>query len=358
MLKAYGIYREENHNKSDLIYRFQETGAEVMFGGLDSLTGVKSQKSAEYHDIWVNEANEIDRPDWLFLKTRLYRGVLPVVNVGKKAYPYIPQLRFDLNPEECWIQGLEDEADDKEVQFFRSSYKDNPFMNPEAVAVLEGLKDQDAALYEMYALGKWSKRKGVIFGHVKLIDKMPDKFEEDCFGLDRGYNHPTSVVYVRKTGNTVYIDNLIYQSRLTTGELIDMLKERIPEERRGRPIYCPPEEPELIDELNRSGFRAKAANNEVLPGIDTLKRYEVYSLTSNTELNKEFRSYSWKYDPRTDTFLDSPVKWQDDGVDSARYAVHSQWPKHKQAIKRFVAGDESGIVHGETAKQTFWLDEV
>jgi len=136
ILKQHDIYNESLHNKSDLIYRVPELGNYVRFTGLDDYQQIKS---TQWHDIWIEEANEISKREYLFLlTTRLFRG--------QKAESEISRVWMSFNPEQCWIRDIEEQ---KDVETIRSTWRDNPFCNEEYIKALQGLKDQDEAMADI-----------------------------------------------------------------------------------------------------------------------------------------------------------------------------------------------------------------
>jgi phage terminase large subunit len=76
--------------------------------------------------------------------------------------------------------------------------------------------------------------------------------------------------------------------------------------------------PEIIREIQNSGFNCLNANKEVKKGIDLVKSKIVYY--SGENINREYENYKWK--KKQDTILDEPVKLFDDAMDAIRYANH------------------------------------
>ncbi len=66
LLKEYGIYKVEHHNKTANTYSFKNST--MHFFGLDDPEKVKS---TSFNYIWIEEANEITWEDFIILKTRL-----------------------------------------------------------------------------------------------------------------------------------------------------------------------------------------------------------------------------------------------------------------------------------------------
>lgn len=70
LLKEYGVYREERHNKTASTYSYKNNI--IQFASLDEIDKIKS---TSFNYIFVEEANEISFDEFIVLKTRL-RGTV------------------------------------------------------------------------------------------------------------------------------------------------------------------------------------------------------------------------------------------------------------------------------------------
>lgn len=84
LLKDYGIYREDQHNKSFNTYTYGTNL--IQFFGLDEAEKIKS---AEFNYLWLEEGNEFSYEDYIVLKLRLSGKV----KEGEQNHMYI-----SLNP--------------------------------------------------------------------------------------------------------------------------------------------------------------------------------------------------------------------------------------------------------------------
>ena len=318
LLKEYNIYDETRHNKSDLIYTF-ETKSFVRFSGMDNISQVKS---TGWNIVWLEEANEFTKDDYLFIKTRLSEA-------GEDN-----KILMSYNPEICWIQELEEKEG---IQFIFSSYKDNPFLEKNYVNMLESLKDEDITYYKIYTLGQRARAGNLIYEPYIMEHFFPN-VRNIWFGLDFGFNHPTALIEVGMQGwdsKDIYLTEQIYQSHLTTPELISLMKEKIPEDKRREPIYADSEDPKAIQEIYESGFNimpAEKGPGSVRQGILFTKRFKFHTLQENVNLNKEAKRYKWKID-KDGNVLDEPVKFRDDCMNAKRYALFSH-------LKDIIKGDD------------------
>ena len=70
--------------------------------------------------------------------------------------------------------------------------------------------------------GEWGSADGLVFEEGKewqLIDQLPEIYDEDLFGLDFGFTHPTGIVQCRFIGPDIYVREMTYKSGLITREL-------------------------------------------------------------------------------------------------------------------------------------------
>jgi phage terminase large subunit len=298
VLKDLDLYNSENHNKTNHIYRFPN-GTEIEFFSVDDEQKIRGRK----RDIcWCNEANELNRDEFVQLNIR----------TDNKFF-------CDFNPSdtEHWLYDLIERPDAIKLH---STYKDNPFLPKSLVKEIEELIKTDEDYYNIYALGIPSKSKHTIYNHQKEYSFLPEK-TETILGLDFGYQHPTALVRCEFIENEVYVSELLYESYLTTPELIDRLKEifSLNGLNKNTQIICDYARPEIIEDLRRNGFNCVNAIKNVNEGIDSVKSKQLFIHKDSYNLKKELNNYKWKM--RGDTLLDEPIKKFDDGMDAMRYAV-------------------------------------
>jgi len=293
ILKDLDIYEKTNHNMSENIYRFPN-GSIVEFFSVDDEQKIRGRK----RDIaWCNEANELFYDDFTQLNMRTETKLI-----------------FDYNPSDSssWLYELPKD----ESILIKSTYKDNPFLPETIKRQIEDLKRTDEALYQIYALGEKAISKSNIYSNWTFITHRPAKFTSYVYGLDFGYNHPTALMRVYWRDNDIYIEPIIYESYLTTSNLIEKMKILKVEE--NVEILADYSRPEIIQEMNNSGFNVLNANKVVKKGIDNVKTFGVFC-QDIPYLKKEYENYKWK--KIGDNITDEPVKLYDDAMDAIRYAT-------------------------------------
>jgi len=293
ILKDLDIYEKTNHNMSENIYRFPN-GSIVEFFSVDDEQKIRGRK----RDIgWCNEANELWFEDFQQLNMRTE-----------------DKLIFDYNPSESssWLY----ELPPHESKLIKSTYRDNPFLPESIKRQIEDLKRTDESLYQIYALGEKAISKSNIYNNWTFTKSRPARFTNFVYGLDFGYNHPTALVRVYWHEGDIYIEPVIYQSYLTTSELIQKFKDLDIE--KTVDILADYSRPEIIAEMQNAGYNVNNANKSVKMGINYVKTFGVFC-QEEPALKKEYENYKWK--KVGDMILDEPVKLYDDAMDAVRYAT-------------------------------------
>lgn len=307
-VKEMGIYREDNHNKTDNILRFPRTGSYIEFFGTEE----EGKLRGPGRDIlWLNEMNLINHSAYTQLALRT-RDVI----FG------------DWNPadEDCYVYDLADKPGNKKIH---STYLNNlQFLTKEQINEIEALKDVDENLWRVFGLGLRGSSSELIYTHYKLCSGFP-VCEEVSYGLDFGFNHPSVLTKVGILDGAIYVQELLYESRLTATEMAEIIKMHGITDRCE--IICDSARPESIEELNRAGLWATPTNKSattskgyVYESIQWLKGRPLYITENSINLLKEIKAYKWKKD-KNGNVLDEPVKVKDDGMDSMRYAAYGKF---------------------------------
>lgn len=299
ILDELQIYSESSHRKVENIYEFPNKSAIEFF----SVDDAQKLRGSKRDILWANEANELSFEEYNQLNFRTTE-----------------KLFFDFNPsdDEHWLYDIIEKADAVKIH---STYRDNTFLAKSLVKEIEDLIQVDQDYYNIYALGLPSKSTHTIYNHQKPYVEELKSYDETLIGLDFGYKHATAMVRCSFREDICYAKELIYETHLTTEELIPLIKKRMAD--AGLPlstkIVCDYARPEIIEELVRSGLNAVNAIKNVIEGIDAVKSYKLFYHHESINMSKEFRNYKWK--SQGERLLDEPVKLFDDALDAMRYAV-------------------------------------
>lgn len=301
-LQTAGVYSDENFNKTDQIYEYPTTGSYVEFFGVED--------SGKVHGpgrdiLYINEANLISYETYKQLAIRTNEIIF-----------------IDYNPadEFSWVYEV---ADAPKNKIIHSTYRNNlGNLSKEIIAEIESLKDADENLWNIYGLGLRGKSTETIYTHWKQCDDLPLKGEV-IYGQDFGYNVPSALVRIEFYEGAVYADQLIYETKLTTNDLIERYKS-IGMTKTGI-IYCDAAEPKTIEELCRAGYNAVSADKDVTEGIRKVKSMPLFITRRSIDMIKEIKSYKWKMktDPTDgkEKATDEPVKFMDHAMDGLRYGI-------------------------------------
>ncbi len=301
ILKGNGLYSEENHNKSDREYTLN--GNVFEFTSLDE---PQKKRGARRDHLWLNEViPEFTWEDFFQMMIRT-RG----------------KIFLDYNPSEEYSWVYDRVLTRKDCRLIKSSYLDNPFLEQTIIDEIERLRDTDENYWKIYGLGETGKRKSIIYDNWDLIDEFPEDCDEEVYGYDFGFNNPSVLLRIGvKDQEHIFIDELIYESKLTNTQLIDRSAQEVTNRRTRASADCA--EPDRIEEFLTAGFNmypCKKGKNSVKDGIDLCKRKKIHVTKRSANTIKEIRAYKWKED-KNERILDEPVPFNDHAMAAMRYGV-------------------------------------
>jgi phage terminase large subunit len=308
----------------------------IAFRGMDN---PEKLKSTQFNYIWMEEATSCDWEDFLQLKLRL-----------SKPGPVPQQMFLTFNPIDAthWVWERLVKSGDPEIAILHSTYLDNPYLSKEYKKSMEDLINQDIRHYEIYALGKPGKIENIIYNKWDVLDltQIPLNVQNriknpDSYGLDLGYAHPTALLSYWEYEGEDYIQEIIYNNRLTTEDLLTRMKEE--KVNVNVEIFSPPEQPGVISHLCAKGYNAKAVPPEcrvVKDGLDYCKGRKLHIIRGSDNIIKEIKAYSYKM--RKDASgesvsTDEPVKFMDDAMDAMRYSRASMRMQYQASVKSSVS---------------------
>ena len=300
ILKKNNCYFEEFHNKSSSEYKL--FGNLVEFISVDQPQKIRGRKREL---LFCNEANSLDFETWQQLIFRTQEKII-----------------IDYNPsdEYHWIYDRVIPREDSE--FFKTTYKDNPFLDQTIVDEIERLRETDEQYWRIYGLGERGFSKATIFQYNE-VDSIPEDAEFVSYGLDIGYtNDPTALIGIWKKDYSIYLKEYIYQTMMTGADIHKKLRE-IGVNREL--IFGDSAEPRLNDELRRMGWNIKNSvkgRDSVNAGIDLLKRYKINILKDSHNAIQEFRNYKWVED-KSGKLTNKPVDRNNHLIDACRYGCYS-----------------------------------
>lgn len=298
------LYQESSHNKTENTYILNNNVIE--FVSIDQPQKIRGRKR---NYLFINEANEINYDSWMQLTFRTEEKIV-----------------IDYNPSDEFSWIYSDVITRKDADFYVTTYKDNPFLPAELVNEVERLKEADENYWRVYGLGERGISRDIIYSPWRIVKSLPGRGER-WYGQDFGYNVQSALVEIEMFEGAIYIDELIYETKLTTNDLIERYKELMIEKKAE--IFCDNAEPKTIEELVRARYNAKPADKDVTEGIRKVKSMVMHITERSVNIIKEMRGYKWKTD-KNGNVLDEPVKFMDHAMDAIRYGVFTKLQINKK----------------------------
>jgi phage terminase large subunit len=297
ILKDHEIYSEDDHSKTASEYKLN--GNTIEFISLDMPQKIRGRKRDL---LFANEANELNFEDWQQLLFRTNEKVI-----------------IDFNPSEEFHWIYDHVLPRKDVEFFQTTYKDNPFLGAEIKAEIERLKEIDENYWRVYGLGERGQAKSLVYTFT-TIKEIPKEAKLVSYGLDFGYSSdPTSLVRTYILGDDMYVDELLYRTGMTNQDIANEMKVLGLD--RSNEVFADSAEPKSIEEIYRMGWNVKPTiKGSINIGIDIIRRYKLHATESSFNLIKELRNYKYIED-KNGQMTNKPVDNFNHALDALRYSV-------------------------------------
>jgi len=324
----FDLWEDQRWNEQKKRYKFSN-GSMLRFRGC--------QKPGKLHgprrDIaWLNEVTEISYDSFRQINARTHDFILMDFN---------PSLSVHWVFEKILKQGSD------RVDYFHSTFRDNPFISPEARAdilswepttanKLAGTADKWA--WEVYGLGRRARREGAIFENWSVLDdefwpKERRLFQRHGYGDDFGYSQdPTAVIECFLYRDALYLREIVYETGLiTTVNQTNPDKPSVELRLREAALdglflkelemVGDSAAAEALDDLETSGFNVSACEKgagSIQYGINLLQQFHIYIHRDSLNMQTEAENYAWKKRP-DGTFSDEPEDKFNHGWDAVRY---------------------------------------
>lgn len=294
ILMSVGIWNEDRMNMSDRIYQL-DNGTTISFVNTDDEQKLRGYKS---NILFIDEANEVDEEAYFQLSIRTTGGIILAFNPTVSPYHWLRQMN------DC----------DK----FTTTYRDNPYLPKDMVQAIEELEWKSPKKWLVYGKGEFAPNDKAIY-QFELVDTIEGEFV--ALGLDWGFSQdPMAVVSVFRNGDTIYLDELVYDKGMVMNDIIKRLKDEGIEREE---IWCDSSEPRSVEELYRAGFNAKAVKkgpDSIKFGISVLQNYQIKVTKRSQNLINEIYSYQYATD-KYGYVTDRPEEGLDHLMDAMRYVA-------------------------------------
>lgn len=316
-MKGCGTYRS-----SDAEFKMNGGGTVYMRTGTDpdSVVGITNVRG-----IWGDEAGLYSLYFWENIQGRAAFMNAPICLTTS---PYSLNWLY----KEFILPHSRGKLDDS-VNLVQAASIENPYFNK---AYYERKKKtMEPTRFNMLFGGQWGRMEGLVY---KIFDEDANQMDEEPFpegtrffgNIDWGYTHPMHIGLrgITKDGEHWKFSEF-HKSGQSPSNIIAYCKSIM----QIWPIecfFCGPDQPGMIEELNKAGIPAIAANNDVKVGIG--KHYELVK-TRRFKMFKgkcphtidEFDTYHYPepkdLKPDQDAKDENPVKQDDDAMDSDRYGT-------------------------------------
>lgn len=302
----------EDYNKTDRTYIFKNKSI-IEFSSFDD---EQDARGSERDNLFMNEVN--NDPYQLFwqLQRKTRRKVI-----------------VDYNPTSpFWIHDKILSGEEKQFkdihQLYITDHRHNPFLTDEDHLAYESISDKD--MFRVYARGLTGKIKGLIFGHFKKVDVIPEDCQRIIWGVDYGYtNDPTALVKIGIRGMQRFVKECCYEPGISAERIMQILE--LNGHQPDQPIYSEAD-PDMINQLLILGLPVQPAikgPGSPAASISKVKEYECFYTADSENFEKEINS--WKFMTAEDiqtgktVMTNVPVKGHDHCCDATRYAIYTDF---------------------------------
>lgn len=329
-------------------YRYAN-GSTVVIGGMDKSTKIMS---SEYDVIFVQEAIELTVDDWESLTTRLRNGVIP-----------FQQLIGDTNPaaETHWLY---QRCEKGVCKLIESRHEDNPILvNPDGSYTDAGksyigrLDALTGVLHMRLRLGLWVAAEGIVYDgwnpKIHLVDSFEIPFDwPRLWAVDFGYTNPFVLQWwAIDPDDQMIMYREIYRSQRLVEDHARVALAQVTDARgqwtepKPRSIVCDHDAEDRATLTKHLGLATGAAEKSVSPGIQAVQARlrprgkggpglvimrdalceppdeMLVEAKKPTHTAAEVASYVWEPSKEGKEEKEQPLKVDDHGMDTLRYAV-------------------------------------
>ena len=302
IMKELGIWDDERWMATEHTYTF-DNGSVIEFFSVDSAEKLKGLRR-QY--LWIDEANELTSEQFMQLAIRTEEKIILSYN------PSFSQRH--------WILTELSLRDD--VQLFKTTYKDNPFLPKEQALFIEKYKETNPRYWQTYGLGEFAINEKQIYDFEVVDEYDWDKAEFICFSMDVGFvSDPTALVGIWRNGTDLILREHIYKKGLITSEIVNMMRGNVGERDI---VVIDSAEPRLIEEIKRSGFPlargVKKGKDSIQWGIDLVKKWRLIVPKDCPNIIEELYNYEW-IDDGSGGITNLPIDAFNHALDAVRYGV-------------------------------------
>ncbi len=317
-IEAFGLGAFFKSTETEIV---GNNGSRIIFRGMQNHTAA-SIKSLEGMDLaWIEEAQTISAKSLELLTPTIRKA-------GSEIWAsWNPENEDD--PVDVFFRGQES----PDILVRQVNWQDNEWFPNELRADMERDRQRDPDKYAHVWEGEYrGLSEARVFRNWQEGEITPPENIVWFYGLDFGFaNDETAALRCCIIGPTLYIDHEVYELGVPTDALPKFLV-KLPQARKW-PMRADSARPETIDYLRRHGFPklrgAKKGKGSVEDGVSFLQGMDIVINPRCANTIREFRSYAYKTDPRTNEILPAIEDKNNHLIDALRYAVEGLHRKGK-----------------------------
>lgn len=305
-------------------------GSQIIMVGLD--TEEKLLSLTNISTVWVEEAYEVEK------------SKVEQLNLRMRGTAANQQLILSWNPisKHSWLYEFTVKNPPENSVFIHSTYKDNPFLNPEYVQALDEMEIRNPEKYRVYGRGEWGvDSSGLVIKNWKTeaFDAMELAAAglEHRAGMDLGWIDKSAIIdtLYDKANHTIYVFNEFYKSGCQPSELAAAIKDMNLAKSK---IKVDAAEPRTIQFFRNEGINAEGAakgKDSVKAGLMFLQDNLIIVHPKCQNFITELENFSYIKSKQTGEWTEDTTHEWSHAIDACRYAYSDIYVKHKlQSINK------------------------
>ena len=290
-------------------------GSQIIMVGLD--TEEKLLSLTNISTVWVEEAYEVEK------------SKVEQLNLRMRGTAANQQLILSWNPisKHSWLYEFTVNNPPENSVFIHSTYKDNPFLNPEYVQALDEMEIRNPEKYRVYGRGEWGvDSSGLVIKNWKseAFDAMALAAAglEHRAGMDLGWIDKSAIIdtLYDKANHTIYVFNEFYKSGCQPSELAAAIKDMNLAKSK---IKVDAAEPRTIQFFRNEGINAEGSakgKDSVKAGLMFLQDNLIIVHPKCQNFITELENFSYIKSKQTGEWTEDTTHEWSHAIDACRYA--------------------------------------
>lgn len=316
----------KSYNKTDKEMKFVN-GSTVLFRSAKDDSQIELLRGLTLAYSWIDEA------------TILSKLALEVLTARLRQPGYEPRLWMTCTPRKGWVHDLlKIDPSDEWFCLDQIPTQSNTFLDPGYVKSLKDL--YTGQFYDQEVMGQWVDFEGLIWQCKRMAEAdIPRKLRQTYYGIDIGWEHPSSIIAIQKQNDIFYVVDEFYEKHTSDIDIATALSRMWKEWGPGK-AYIDPSVPRTITYLNKAGLSSTGANNKVFDGLRTVRALldtgKLFISTKCINLIREMDEYVWKEGEK-----ETPIEINDDACDGLRYGIMGATTGKRHQSSGVVRGTKS-----------------